>query len=62
MVQGATWWTGTVLALMGGRFGELVCVDVTLALGLQIRGFMLFPAHNFCPGLGSREKEIGSRL
>lgn len=60
MVQGATWWTGTVPAAMGGRFGELV--DVTLALGLQIRGFMLFPAHNFCPGLGSQENEIGSRL
>lgn len=62
MVQGTIWWTGTVLAAMGGRFGELDCVDLTLALGLQIRGFMLFPAHNFYPGLGFQKNEIGSRL
>lgn len=61
MVQVTTWWTGTVLAGMGGRFGELIYV-VTLALGLQIRGFMLFPAHNFYAGLGSQENERGSRL
>lgn len=49
MVQVTTWWTGTVLAGMGGRFRELIYVDVTLALGLQIRG-------------GSQENECGSRL
>lgn len=61
VVQGTTWWTGTVLAAMGGRW-ELGFVDVPLALGLQIRGFMLFPAHNFYAGLGFQENEVGSRL
>lgn len=60
MVQGTTWWTRTVLAAMGGRFGELAYVDLTLALGLKIRGFMLFPVHNFYPGF--QKDEIGSRL
>lgn len=47
MVQGTTWWTGTVLAVMGGGFGDLFYVDTTLALGWQISDFILFPAHNF---------------
>lgn len=62
MVQGTTWWTGTVLAVMGGGFGDLFYVDTTLALGLQISGFILFPEHNFYPELGSQENKIEIRL
>lgn len=55
VVQGTTWWTGTVLAAVGGRLGELAC-----APGLRVRGFVLFPTPNFYPGLGPQENESGS--